>query len=218
MRTDDSLGIASVSEEAARRVVFVDYGKLTKFLHCDKPGLSEISSGLDTICNAVPLRNSGKWGRVTRRFQVRRVLFIDVRNATRSQMAEAWFNRLADGYGVATSCGTMPAKGMDPLTVQVMQEIGIDVRHRRPKAIDQQTWQSAQLIVLMGKDINPDALQPTHIWDFQEVVGCPIQDVRMLRDRVRERVQRLIAEIQMQDPDAITAELQWQTIMQNILR
>jgi arsenate reductase (thioredoxin) len=148
---------------------------------------------------------------------MKRALFIDVRNTTRSQIAEAWFNRLAVGCGTASSCGTMPARTVDERTVQVMHEVGIDIRTQFPKMIDQQTWQRANLVVLMGKDVYPEAFQPTYIWDFQDTTGCPIEDVRALRDRIRLQVQRLIAEIQMENLDAITTQVQWQTLLQYIL-
>ncbi len=148
---------------------------------------------------------------------MKRVLFIDIRNTTRSQMAEAWFNHLAGGCGVASSCGTMPAKAIDPLAVQVMQEMGVDLRSRYPKAIDQAIFQRAHMVVMMGKDIHPEAFRPTYIWDFHDPLGCPIEDVRALRDQIRLKVQRLIAEIQMEDLDAITTQLQWQTLLQYIL-
>jgi arsenate reductase len=98
-----------------------------------------------------------------------------------------------------------------------MLEKGIDVRGRLPKLVDQQTWQRAQMVVLMGKDIYPEAFQPTYIWDFAEPAGCPIEEVRAMRDQIRLRVQQLIAEIQMEDLDAIKTEVQWQTLLQYIL-
>jgi protein-tyrosine-phosphatase len=148
---------------------------------------------------------------------MKRVLFIDIRNSVRSVMAEAWFNRLADGCGVAASCGTMPASGMDQRTVQVMREAGINLRGRIPLRVDQATLTRAHLVVLMGPDIHPEAFAPTYVWDFQDLTGCPVEDVRRLSDQIRLRVQKLIAEIQMENLDAITTRLQWQTLLQYIL-
>jgi protein-tyrosine-phosphatase len=126
---------------------------------------------------------------------MKRVVFIDVRNATRSQIAEAWFSHLANGSGEAYSCGTMPANKVDLRAVKVMREVGLQIHTRTPKLVNQQTLANADLVVLMGKDINPRAFSPTHIWDFDDLAGKPIEDVRTLRDKIHIRVQDLIAEI-----------------------
>jgi len=67
---------------------------------------------------------------------MKRLLFIDLRNTARSQMAEAWFNQFADGWAKPFSCGTMPAALPDPLTLQVLQETGMDTRSMLPKPIN----------------------------------------------------------------------------------
>ncbi len=64
------------------------------------------------------------------------VLFIDVRNSFRSQIAEAWFNYFADGLGHASSCGTMPARLVNPRVIKAMREIGIDIGRARPKMVN----------------------------------------------------------------------------------
>ncbi len=60
---------------------------------------------------------------------MKQVLFVGLQNTVRTQMAEAWFNELAEGWGQARSCGTKPAPHMDPLTTIVMAEAGLDIRH-----------------------------------------------------------------------------------------
>ena len=57
-------------------------------------------------------------------------------------IAEAWFNQLASGIGQADSCGTMPANAIDPRAIQVMSEVGIHLRGKRPKGVTQQTLAS----------------------------------------------------------------------------
>lgn len=148
---------------------------------------------------------------------MKRVLFVDVRNSIRSQIAEGWFNKLANGCGTAASGGTMPALAPDRRAVQVMLEQGIDLRGRMPKPVYQQTYERASLVILMGKDVYPEAFQPTYIWDFEERPGLSVEEVRALADQIRRQVQRLIAEIQMEDLDAITTQVQWQTLLQYIL-
>jgi arsenate reductase (thioredoxin) len=129
------------------------------------------------------------------------VLFIDTRNSTRSQIAEAWFNRLALGIGQADSCGTMPANSIDPRVVQVMSEVGIRLRGKRPKGVMQQTLTQAELIVLMGQDVNPSAFSANDIWDYEERVDWSVNQIRLLRDQIRPRVQQLISQLRPEDPE-----------------
>lgn len=147
---------------------------------------------------------------------MKHVLFVDIRNAIRSPIAEAWFNHLADGCGVAASCGTMPANEIDPRAARVMQEVSLSIQDKT-RRVDQQTLARADIVVLMGQDIHPHAFAPTYIWDFQESGDQSIVEMRFLRDHIRQKVQRLIAEIQMEDLDTITTAVQWQTLMQYIL-
>jgi arsenate reductase (thioredoxin) len=148
---------------------------------------------------------------------MKRVLFVDVRNATRSQIAEAWFNQLASDLGVAQSCGTMPANRTDPRAIQAMREAGLNLRRAMPKMVNQQLIAQSDMVVLMGKDIRPDAFSPTYVWEFQELTGRPIEEVRQLRDQIRNNVQALIAEIRLQDLDEIMTPWQWQIMMESLL-
>jgi len=148
---------------------------------------------------------------------MKRVLFIDVRNATRSQMAEAWFNHLAQGWGQAQSCGTMPANTVDPRTAQVMREVGIDIRRRTTKPVSQQLLAQADIVVLMGKDVHPRAFSPTYIWDFRDLADQPIEQVRCLREQIRERIQELIGDLQFEGLEQISTEPQWQLLIHLLL-
>lgn len=132
---------------------------------------------------------------------MRHVLFIDTRNATRSQIAEAWFNHLTDGYAEARSCGTMPAERIGGRAVQVMKEVGIDLRRRRPHPICQELMNWADTIVILGTGIFPNALAPTHIWKFEDPTGKSIDQVRLLRDNIRASVAKLIVELAEQELD-----------------
>ncbi len=148
---------------------------------------------------------------------MKHVLFVDIRNAIRSPMAEAWFNYFADGCGMAASCGTMPANRIDPCAAYVMQEIGIEIADKIPKTVNQQILARADILVLMGKDIRPDAFTPTYVWDFQDLGGQLVGEMRCLRDQIRQKVLELVTQIQLQDLDSITTPLQWQTLMECIL-
>jgi protein-tyrosine-phosphatase len=129
---------------------------------------------------------------------MRHVLFIDTRNATRSQIAEAWFNALANESAETRSCGTMPAERIGGRAVQVMQEVNIDIRRKRPHPITQELMNWADMIVILGTGIFPQAFAPTHIWKFEDPTGKSIDDVRRLRDAIRISIESLLFEIQDQ--------------------
>ncbi len=126
---------------------------------------------------------------------MKRVLFIDARNTARSPMAEALFNHLAGSSMRADSCGAMPSQKVDPLAVQVMKEIGVDIRGYTPRRVSQQSLADADIVVLMGKDVYPAAFAPHAVWNFRDPTGQPLASYRELRDAIRLNVLKLIAEI-----------------------
>lgn len=126
---------------------------------------------------------------------MKRILFIDLRNSARSQMAEAWFNQFAEGWAKASSCGTMPAELVDPFTLQVLNQVGINTRGLMPKPVNNTLLSQADIVVLMGKDVYPGAFTPDYIWDFQDPTDKEIVHYRVQRDAIRCRVQELIVEL-----------------------
>ena len=78
------------------------------------------------------------------------VLFVCVENAGRSQMAEAFFRKYApEGY-LAVSAGTMPAGEINPMVIQAMKEVGIDIRKQKCKIITEDMIREAAVRVNMG--------------------------------------------------------------------
>ncbi len=110
-------------------------------------------------------------------------------------MAEVWFNRLAAGWGTAESCGTMPAKESDPYVVQVMGEFGVDVPHRKPKPVKQQLLARADLVVILGKELSPQAFAPARLWDLPDPTGYTLAHYRLVRDAICWSVEQLVLEI-----------------------
>jgi arsenate reductase len=142
---------------------------------------------------------------------MKRVLFVDVRNATRSQMAEAWFNHLAGYRARAQSCGTLPAERISKRAVDVMLELGIDLRDHLPKPITQRMLDQVDLVVFMGSGIYPRVHNSVRVWDFQDSAGGSLDHVRELRDQICRRVEQLIAEIARED--ALSAWMEWDTFL-----
>lgn len=126
------------------------------------------------------------------------IIFACVHNAGRSQMAAAFFNKLADpGTARALSAGTRPGDRVHPEVVQVMQEEGIDLRDARPQKLTPDLAAGAQLLITMGcGDECPyvPGLRRDD-WPLDDPKGQPIERVRMIRDDIRRRVEGLIAQV-----------------------
>jgi arsenate reductase len=128
---------------------------------------------------------------------VKTVLFACVHNAGRSQMAAAWFEALADpAQARALSAGTQPAERVHPEVVAVMREVGIDLAAARPRLLDDALARDASLLVTMGcGDACPyvPGLERDD-WPLEDPKGQSPDRVRAIRDEIRARVERLIAE------------------------
>ncbi|MGQ9546348.1 MAG: arsenate reductase ArsC [Dehalococcoidia bacterium] len=127
--------------------------------------------------------------------KVPHVLFVCVHNSGRSQMAEAFFNRLAKGKARALSAGTAPADAVDPMVVDAMQEVGIDISGNKPKFLTADTVQQADVVVTMGcgaEGVCPATFVETEEWDLEDPGGQPLPEVRRIRDEIRAKVVDLV--------------------------
>jgi len=129
---------------------------------------------------------------------LKKILFVCVENAGRSQMAEAFANKYGKDKFTASSAGNKPADKVNPIVVQVMKEKGIDISNNRPKLITAKMAMDADLIVTMGcndQGICPGPFfKPTIEWKIEDPKGKPIENVREIRDEIDQKVQRLIEE------------------------
>jgi arsenate reductase (thioredoxin) len=129
---------------------------------------------------------------------MKKMLFVCVENAGRSQMAEAFVNHYGKGKLVVSSAGNKPADNVNPVVVEVMKEKGIDISMNKPKLLTFQLAQDADLIVTMGcndQGICPGPFfKPTVDWNLEDPKGKPIEKVREIRDEIERSVQKLIAE------------------------
>src|SRR4051794_4457273 len=98
------------------------------------------------------------------RTNMKRILFVDLRNTVRSQMAEACFNQFAEGWAKAYSCGTMPAAMPEQQTIAALTEKGMDTHNMRPKPLTNTLVTQSDIVVLMGKDVFPCAFNPDYVW------------------------------------------------------
>ena len=126
---------------------------------------------------------------------MKKVIFACVHNAGRSQMAAAFFNRLADpALARAVSAGTQPAARVHPEVMEAMQEVGIDLSGARPQKLTEELAKDAQLLITMGcGDECPyvPGLRRDD-WPLQDPKGQAAGRVREIRDDIRRRVAALI--------------------------
>jgi len=126
-----------------------------------------------------------------------RALFVCLHNAGRSQMSAALFERAAGGRHQADSAGTTPAERVHPEVVEVMRELDIDLAGRVPQKLTTEAAQRADVVVTMGcGDECPYIPGKRYIdWDLQDPAGLAVDQVRAVRDDIRDRVGRLVAEL-----------------------
>jgi arsenate reductase (thioredoxin) len=132
-----------------------------------------------------------------------RILFVCVHNAGRSQMAEAFFNRLAQERGLdamAESAGTAPGERVNPVVAQVMAEAGVSLEGHRPRPLAPGMVGAADRIITMGCGVEADGcpagIYVTEDWQLPDPHGQPLEVVREIRDQVRQRVEVLVAELE----------------------
>ena len=136
------------------------------------------------------------------------VLYVCVHNAGRSQMAEAFTKSLAASRGLAVrgfSAGTEAGERVNPLAVQVMEEIGISLEGQMPKQLTQELADSADRIIAMGCGVDatscPARIHLSEDWGLDDPAGRPIEKVREIREQIRRRVEELLTEIATERED-----------------
>jgi arsenate reductase (thioredoxin) len=127
------------------------------------------------------------------------VLFVCVQNAGRSQMAEGFFKKYAPKEYEGISAGTMPVSEINPLAVEVMREVDIDISGQNSKEITEDMIRNSSKIVNMGcmdKVSCPTLfLQNLLDWNIEDPKGKQIDKVREIRDEIEQRVKELVADI-----------------------
>lgn len=125
------------------------------------------------------------------------VLFVCVHNAGRSQMAAAFLSHLSDGRVTVLSAGSQPADQVNPVAVQAMAEVGIDIAHETPKLLSGSAVLESDVVVTMGcGDTCP--IYPGkryEDWDLDDPAGQGLDAVRPIRDEIKTRVEGLLADL-----------------------
>jgi arsenate reductase len=130
---------------------------------------------------------------------LKRILFVCVENAGRSQMAEAFANGYERERIEAFSAGTMPSDEVNPVVVEVMFEKGYDLSNNKPKLVTDQMVREADAIIVMG--CSAEGFCPAPLlnkvvdWGIEDPKNKPIEKVREIRDQIETRVKALIEEM-----------------------
>jgi protein-tyrosine-phosphatase len=128
--------------------------------------------------------------------EMKRVLFVCIENAGRSQMAEAFANHYGKGKFAASSAGIKLADKVNPVVVEAMKEKGFDISMNLPKLLTPKMMEEADLIVTMGcgaADLCPGPFFKTSVdWGLEDPKGKSIENVREIRDEIERKVRTLI--------------------------
>ena len=125
------------------------------------------------------------------------VLFVCVHNAGRSQMAAGYLQELGAGRIEVLSAGSEPADQLNPVAVEAMREEGIDISGATPTILTDGAVESADVVVTMGcGDACPFFPGKRYEdWALADPAGQGIEAVRVIRDDIRSRVERLVQEL-----------------------
>jgi protein-tyrosine-phosphatase len=125
------------------------------------------------------------------------VLFVCVHNAGRSQMAAGFMSHLGQGRVEVLSAGSAPKDSINPVAVEAMAEIGIDISNNSPKVLTNDAVEQSDAVSTMGcGDVCP--FYPGNRyedWVLDDPAGQGIESVRVIRDEIKVRVETLLAEL-----------------------
>ncbi len=125
------------------------------------------------------------------------VLFVCVHNAGRSQMAAGFLRELAGDRVEVLSAGTQPKNEINPMAIQAMAELGIDIADQQPKVLTEEAVKASDYVITMGcGDECPWFPGKIYLdWVLDDPAGLGVEAVRPIRDKIKDLVTALVAEI-----------------------
>ncbi len=125
------------------------------------------------------------------------MLFVCVHNAGRSQMAAGFLTALSGGGVEVRSAGSLPADRINPVAVEAMGELGIDIAGEQPKVLTTDAVRDSDVVITMGcGDACPVFPGKRYEdWELDDPAGKGIEEVRPIRDEIRRRIEALLAEL-----------------------
>jgi arsenate reductase len=127
----------------------------------------------------------------------RKILFVCVENARRSQMAEGFAEAYGEGKVEVYSAGSRPSSAIDPMVIKVMREKGIDLSGKQPKGLNDLPPIEMDYLVTMGCEETCPAVLAKKImeWEIPDPKGKPIEFHRKIRDGIEDKVKALLEQI-----------------------
>jgi arsenate reductase len=124
------------------------------------------------------------------------VLFLCVHNAGRSQMAAGWLRVIAGNQVNVYTGGSEPGAELNPIVVDAMAEVGIDIRDEFPKPWTDEIVRAVDIVISMGcGDVCPIYPGKRYVdWDLDDPEGKDLEAVRIIRDAIKSRVETLVEE------------------------
>ena len=130
---------------------------------------------------------------------MKKVLFVCVENAGRSQIAEGFFKKLAPSEYEGISAGTIPVSEINPLAIKAMKEVDIDISDNKSKLVTNEMIEESDSVVNMGcmnKESCPALfVEEIDDWDIEDPKGKSIEDVRRIRDSIELKVKELVSNL-----------------------
>ena len=125
------------------------------------------------------------------------VLFVCVHNAGRSQMAAGLLDHLAEGRVTVRSAGSEPASEINPVAIEAMDELGVDISRELPKPLTDDAVEVADVVITMGcGDACPFYPGKRYEdWELEDPAGKDLDTVRRIRDQIEARVRTLLGEL-----------------------
>jgi len=125
------------------------------------------------------------------------VLFVCVHNAGRSQMAAGYLAALSEGRIDVLSAGSEPKDQINPVAIQAMAEEGIDIAANVPKVLTTEAVKESDVVITMGcGDVCPIFPGKRYEdWELDDPAGQGIDAVRPIRDDIKGRIEKLLAEL-----------------------
>ena len=125
------------------------------------------------------------------------VLFVCVHNAGRSQMAAGFMRELGAGKVEVLSAGSAPRDSINPIAIEAMAEVGIDIANQQPKVLTPEAVMESDAVRTMGcGDVCP--IYPGkryEDWVLEDPAGQDLDFVRTIRDEIKTRVENLLSEL-----------------------
>ena len=123
------------------------------------------------------------------------VLFVCVHNAGRSQMAAGFMEKLSKGKVTVLSAGSAPKDSINPMAIQAMAEVDIDIANNQPKILNTEAVKESDVVITMccGDTCPFYPGKRYEDWVLDDPAGQSIEKVRVIRDQIKVKVEELLS-------------------------